>query len=199
MTDILGKAQMGDVQAIQSLLVKYQNLLKHVSRQHHLESIQDDAYAEAVVSFYQAIRDFDDSLGVNFAGFAKMRVYQGVHDLFRKNLRIWQHELSLSGKSTDSENQDSSDDSEDDFADLIADKENFAQVVDLKLDLSRVVKKLPQKQYWVFILASKYEFKQKQIAKILNISEQAVSKNYRKAKNFVHQALIEGGAYAEYL
>ena len=103
MTDILGKAQMGDAQAIQILLTKYQNLLKHVSRQHHLESIQDDAYAEAVVSFYQAIRDFDDSLGVNFAGFAKMRVYQGAHDLFRKNLRIWQHELSLSGKSTDSD------------------------------------------------------------------------------------------------
>lgn len=199
MTDLLWKAQIGDVQAIQTLLVKYQNLLKHASRQHHLECIKDDAYAEAVVSFYQAIKDFDSSLGVNFAGFAKMRVYQGVHDLFRKNLRIWQHELSLSGKAKDSENKDSGDESKENFEDLIADKENFAQVVDLKLDLSRVVKKLPQKQYWVFILASKYEFKQKQIAKILNISEQAVSKNYRKAKKFVHQTLNEGGAYAEYL
>ena len=44
-----------------------------------------------MISFYQAIKDFNESLGVPFAGYAKVKVYQGVHTLFRRYLRIWQN------------------------------------------------------------------------------------------------------------
>lgn len=98
MENLLVRAKLGDNFAVQLLLSKYKNLLRSASRQHHLLSIQEEAYEEAIISFYQAIKDFDESLGVPFTGFAKMRVYQGVHTLFRRYLRIWQNEVSLSSK-----------------------------------------------------------------------------------------------------
>lgn len=74
MERLLIKAKAGDNYAIQLLLNKYKNLLNSASRQHHLISIQEEAYEEAVISFYQAIKDFNESLGVPFAGYAKVKV-----------------------------------------------------------------------------------------------------------------------------
>ena len=59
MERLLIKAKAGDNYTIQLLLNKYKNLLNSASRQHHLISIQEEAYEEAVISFYQAIKDFD--------------------------------------------------------------------------------------------------------------------------------------------
>lgn len=78
MERLLIKAKAGDNYAIQLLLNKYKNLLNSASRQHHLISIQEEAYEEAVISFYQAIKDFNESLGVPFAGYAKVKVYQCI-------------------------------------------------------------------------------------------------------------------------
>lgn len=111
------KAKAGDNWAIQVLLNQYQNLLKHVSRQHHLLSIQEEAYEEAIICFYQAIKDFNESLGIPFAGFVKSRVYQGVHSLFRKYLRIWQNEVSLSAKI----------DEDDEYLNLITDNKDITE------------------------------------------------------------------------
>ena len=59
MERLLIKAKAGDNYAIQLLLNKYKNLLNSASGQHHLISIQEEAYEEAVISFYQAIKDFN--------------------------------------------------------------------------------------------------------------------------------------------
>lgn len=48
MERLLIKAKAGDNYAIQLLLNKYKNLLNSASRQHHLISIQEEAYEEAV-------------------------------------------------------------------------------------------------------------------------------------------------------
>ena len=46
MERLLIKAKAGDNYAIQLLLNKYKNLLNSASRQHHLISIQEEAYEE---------------------------------------------------------------------------------------------------------------------------------------------------------
>ena len=90
MERLLIKAKAGDNYAIQLLLNKYKNLLNSASRQHHF-NIYSRRGVQRVISFYQAIKDFNESLGVPFAGYAKVKVYQGVHTLFRRYLRIWQN------------------------------------------------------------------------------------------------------------
>lgn len=172
MERLLIKAKAGDNYAIQLLLNKYKNLLNSASRQHHLISIQEEAYEEAVISFYQAIKDFNESLGVPFAGYAKVKVYQGVHTLFRRYLRIWQNEVSLSAQmNTDDEDEIK------EFGDLLAVDEDLADSISSRL------------QCKVFILVVFKGLKYKQVAKLLHISVQAVSKNYRKALAFINKSL----------
>ena len=186
MERLLIKAKAGDNYAIQLLLNKYKNLLNSASRQHHLISIQEEAYEEAVISFYQAIKDFDESLGVPFAGFAKMRVYQGVHTLFRRYLRIWQNEVSLSSK-IDRENDD------EEFLDLLSSDDDIEENISCKLDLMKVIHQLPPQQYKVFVLVVFKGLKHQQVAKLLHISAQAVSKNYRKSLAFINKSLYGSG------
>lgn len=184
MNDLLLKAKAGDNYAIQLLFNKYKNLLNSASRQHHLISIKEEAYEEAIISFYQAIKDFDESLGVPFAGYAKIKVYQGVHSLFRRYLRIWQNEISLSSK-IDTENEDK----EDIFLNLLADDEDLAEMISFKIDIINIIHQLPPKQYRIFVLVVFKDLKYQQIAKILHISIQAVSKNYHKALAFINKSL----------
>ena len=185
MERLLIKAKAGDNYAIQLLLNKYKNLLNSASRQHHLISIQEEAYEEAVISFYQAIKDFNESLGVPFAGYAKVKVYQGVHTLFRRYLRIWQNEVSLSAQMNT--------DDEDEVKELSARKEvlegELADSISSRLDIMKIIHQLPPKQYEVFILVVFKGLKYKQVAKLLHISVQAVSKNYRKALAFINKSL----------
>lgn len=178
MERLLIKAKAGDNYAIQLLLNKYKNLLNSASRQHHLISIQEEAYEEAVISFYQAIKDFNESLGVPFAGYAKV-----VHTLFRRYLRIWQNEVSLSAQ------MNTDDDEIKEFGDLLAVDEDLADSISSRLDIMKLIHQLPPKQYKVFILVVFKGLKYKQVAKLLHISVQAVSKNYRKALAFINKSL----------
>lgn len=182
MERLLIKAKAGDNYAIQLLLNKYKNLLNSASRQHHLISIQEEAYEEAVISFYQAIKDFNESLGVPFAGYAKVKVYQGVHTLFRRYLRIWQNEVSLSA-------QMNTDDEIKEFGDLLVVDKDLADSISSRLDIMKFIHQLLPKQYKVFILVVFKGLKYKQVAKLLHISVQAVSKNYRKALAFINKSL----------
>ena len=147
-------------------------------------SIQEEAYEEAVISFYQAIKDFNESLGVPFAGYAKVKVYQGVHTLFRRYLRIWQNEVSLSAQmNTDDEDEIK------EFGDLLAVDEDLADSISSRLDIIKLIHQLPPKQCKVFILVVFKGLKYKQVAKLLHISVQAISKNYRKALAFINKSL----------
>lgn len=137
-----------------------------------------------MISFYQAIKDFNESLGVPFAGYAKVKVYQGVHTLFRRYLRIWQNEVSLSAQMNTDD-----DDEIKEFGDLLAVDEDLADSISSRLDIMKFIHQLPPKQYKVFILVVFKGLKYKQVAKLLHISVQAVSKNYRKALAFINKSL----------
>ena len=180
MDNLLLRAKSGDILAVEELMHQYSNLLYKASAQHHLRTIQEEAYEEALLCFYLAIRDFDESLGVPFAGFVKVRVYQGVHNLFRKYVRIWQHEVALVANDDDDESP----------ADRVfIDDADIDGSVSLKLDMQEALKKMPQVQYQVFCMIVIEGFSQKQVAQSLQVSQQMVSKNYRKAMDFLNQAI----------
>ena len=75
------------------------------------------------------------------------------------------------------------------FGDLLAVDEDLADSISSRLDIMKFIHQLPPKQYKVFILVVFKGLKYKQVAKLLHISVQAVSKNYRKALAFINKSL----------
>ena len=75
------------------------------------------------------------------------------------------------------------------FGDLLAVDEDLADSISSRLDIMKIIHQLPPKQYEVFILVVFKGLKYKQVAKLLHISVQAVSKNYRKALAFINKSL----------
>ena len=75
------------------------------------------------------------------------------------------------------------------FGDLLAVDEDLADSISSRLDIIKLIHQLPPKQYEVFILVVFKGLKYKQVAKLLHISVQAVSKNYRKALAFINKSL----------
>lgn len=67
--------------------------------------------------------------------------------------------------------------------------EDLADSISSRLDIMKLIYQLPPKQYKVFILVVFKGLKYKQVAKLLHISVQAVSKNYRKALTFINKSL----------
>lgn len=180
MDNLLLSAKSGDFMAVQELLIKYENLLKKAAGQHHLHSIREEAYAEAMMGLYTAIMDFDESFGIPFAGFAKSRVYQAVHNLFRKYVRIWQHEVTLQAQDGEMDCGE---------AELFVDDVQIEDSISTKLDLQKTLEKMPYAQYQVFCMIVISGYSQKQVAQSLQVSQQMVSKNYRKAIDFINKEM----------
>lgn len=160
-------------EAMELLLDKYRGLIYKAAYQSHLTGIREEAISEAYLSFYQAVQTFDENVGVPFAGYAKRRVYAGVHNLFRRYLRIWQHELLACNKVN-----------YDDDTEFLAGFEDDIDILDNlmhKLDLIKIVQNLPKRQKLIFIKIIFEGNSMTQTAQLLQISPQAVSKNYGKA------------------
>ncbi len=175
--EILRRAKQGDNKAIEQLLNEYQGLLRKASLQHHLLSIQDEAYSQACLSFYEAIMDFNESLGVPFAGFAKSKVYADVHTVFRRYVRIWQNEVASCNKTANTnDNEDN-----DECLDSLTSTKDIADDIIIRMDINIALTKLPPKQKLAFTKVLLEDLSMTQTAKELHTSVQSVSKNYAKA------------------
>lgn len=91
---ILQQAQQGDREALAKLCHDFQGLIYKVTNQRYLKSIYDDALATAYLSFVEAVYSYDLASAVPFAGYAKSKVKFSVWNLFKKERRRWQRELS---------------------------------------------------------------------------------------------------------
>lgn len=173
MENLIIQAKANNNEAMSILIAKYRGLIYKAAHQSHLVGIYEEASSEAYLSFYQAVQTFDKSLGVPFAGYAKIRVYAGVHNLFRRYLRIWQNELLSCNKISNNTDQE--------FLQNFSDEINISDNIMYKLDLIKIVQKLPQRQRLIFKKIVIEGNSMTQTARILQISTQAVSKNYGKA------------------
>ena len=162
----------------EKLFHDYQGLLCKAARQHHLQSIYEEAYAHAVLSFYEAVQNYDTSLHVPFAGYAKAKVYGDLRTLFKKYRRNWQREISA----------DNDDNLKNQLL-TIADKSIFEDNIVSKLSLQNAVNQLPPRQQKIIKYTIIDGCTQAQTAKILGISQQAVAANKKQALNYLKQLL----------
>ena len=91
---LIRRAAAGDEEAQERLLAQYMGLIVKESRQRYLRNagLSDDAPSIASLAFLEAIRDFDASRGIHFAGFAASRVHTALYNAFRRERRRWDRE-----------------------------------------------------------------------------------------------------------
>ncbi len=177
---IVARAQAKDEKALTILIQRYQGLLYKASSQRHVLTIRQEAYSEAYYRFYEAIMSFDPTRKIPFSGFAKYKVYSGIHTLFRQYLRIWQNEMSYDVK--DDTNSD-----EESYGNLFAIKDDISENAALNIDFNKAFYQLSQRQQTIVREILINGETMTQTAKNLNISVQAVSKNYAKAISFIRE------------
>lgn len=174
----LQKAQQGDEAAAAILIKQYQGLLCKAAAQPHLKGLNDDAYGEACICFYKAVMEYDASRGTPFSGYARSKVYAGVHNVFRRQLRIWQNETALCPGGDD-------DDSGNSGAENIAEPADMEYSVVVKLTLDTILQSLPLPQQQVAIEIFINGSSLSETARTLNISVQAARMNYIRAVDFI--------------
>lgn len=154
---------------LEHLLNDYQGLLRKAAGQNHLRSFYDEAYAEAVLSFCDAVKTFDENMGVPFAGYAKAKVYGSLYTLFKKHRRNWQREFSLDG-------------SDDDNSPLsTAVLSSLEDDIINKNSLSDALQQLTVRQQQIINYTLIQGYTQIETAKIMKISQQAVASNKKQA------------------
>lgn len=142
---LVHKAQTGDRQAFQKVAVRFTGLVKKYAGKSHLRPIAEEAEAQGWLAVAQAVKSYDVSCGVHFAGYVDSKIKFAVWNLFKKERRRWQEE-ELSEGSQEGEGPDI-------FAQLV-DKTNVAQEVETKWlseELMMAVETLPDKQKQVVL------------------------------------------------
>ncbi|GMA50992.1 hypothetical protein GCM10025857_23490 [Alicyclobacillus contaminans] len=79
-------AQAGDPVAMETLLHRFRPLLCKIARRYVTES-GEDALQEAYAAFLHALRQYDASTGVPFAGFIRKKVHGAVRTAMRRHWR----------------------------------------------------------------------------------------------------------------
>jgi RNA polymerase sigma factor (sigma-70 family) len=77
---LIARAQKGETQATEELILRYGGLVRKLSRRYFLVGGEtEDLIQEGMIGLFKAIRDFDPEKGVPFAGFAKLCVERQIY------------------------------------------------------------------------------------------------------------------------
>ena len=93
LTVLVKNAAAGDEAAMEELLARFEGMMKKAAHQRHLLAVAEDAFAEAQLSFLQAVRGYDAARGIPFEGWAKAKVYGDLRSFFRRERLHWQREV----------------------------------------------------------------------------------------------------------
>jgi len=158
-------AAQGNAAAMNSLFASYEGLLQKAARQRHLLPVQEDALAEARLSFLAAVHSYDAARGVPFAGYVKAKVYGDLRTFFKRSRRQWQREVfpTASGD-TDGVS----------FWDTLAAPSPSASLDDIYA-VADAILSLPDRQQQLLHLLYEKEYTQKAAAAELGITQQAAA------------------------
>lgn len=95
--ELVQQAQAGQQAALEEICRRFTGLVKQQARQPHLLLLREDAEAEGWLAVVQAVRTYDTQAGVPVAGYIASCVRYAVWNLFKREKRRWQHEVSLAG------------------------------------------------------------------------------------------------------
>ncbi|SEI86397.1 Helix-turn-helix domain-containing protein [Propionispira arboris] len=181
---LVQKAQTGDPQAVLNLVDQFHPLLHKAAWQAHLASIREDALSQAYISFLEAVKDYNLSRNIPFAGYAKAKIYGDIRTLFKQNRRNWQRELSTEYETAGQPILDQ----------LVSPTGNTNSIID-KIDMQALLTQLPLKQKQVLWQTIIHDKTQKETALLMHLSQQAIASLQKKALNTLRQWLssIEHG------
>ena len=177
----LAAAKKGDEAAFIRLLQDYGGLIKKAAHQRHLAPIAEEAEEAARVSFWAAVRGYDEGRGVPFPGWAKAKVYGDLRTLFKQARRRWRREvLSMDGSDEGEEDRLDRRGALDPALSAIEESDAFA-------DRLRDLAPRPRK-----LLALLYDegLTESEAARRLNISQQAVNAMKRRALHRLRQTFF---------
>ncbi|MDR1702743.1 MAG: sigma-70 family RNA polymerase sigma factor [Sporomusaceae bacterium] len=73
---------------------RFTPLVMKYAGQNHLRGIFDEAVSVGWLAVVEAVRSFDKTKGINFAGYVDSRVKYAIWNLFKKSRRRWQVEAA---------------------------------------------------------------------------------------------------------
>ncbi len=85
---LVKRAQSGDLEAQEALIVKYMWLARSKARNYFLEGgTQDDLMQEGLLGLWKAIKDYDETKNDSFMSFASMCIVSRITDTLRTQTR----------------------------------------------------------------------------------------------------------------
>lgn len=162
------QSQQGDERAFCEVYQRFMGLVYKMARQQHVRPIYEEAVCAGQLALVEAIREYSLEQGVSFSAFAYQKVKFAVWNLFKKERRRWQMELSLSTETGE----------ESTLADFISDSYDFTAAVESGQIFEVVCRKielLPEKQRRVLKLLFMEGKNLTQAANGLGVSVQAVA------------------------
>ena len=177
----LHAARLGDEAAFARLLSDYGGLLKKAAHQRHLAPIAEEAEAAAQVSFWAALRGYDEARGVPFPGWAKAKVYGDLRTLFKQSRRRWSREvLAL----------ESGEDGEEDRLEWLGGPDPALTAVEEDDAFAHRLSALSPRPRQLLSLLYREGLTESEAARRLNISQQAVSAMKRRALHKLRQTFF---------
>ncbi len=164
------RAQAGDDEAFAKVCQRFEGLVKRHAYQPHLRILSEDALAEAWLAVADAVKSYDYSTGVHFAGYVESKVKFALWNLFKRERRRWQREVLVA------EGED--DDMPGAFRlDMLAGTTNVEQEIELaelRQELLEAVAGLPERQRWALVLTLYGGSKLGEAAAELGVTAQAI-------------------------
>lgn len=169
LSDLAAKARNGDSEAFALVCRRFEGLVKRQAFQAHLRPLYEEAQAEAWLAVAEAVKTYDESVGVRFAGYVESKVRYALWNLFKKERRRWQSETLAS------------DDGEEEGIgvklSMLADDTDIAGEVERKClrdELRCALARLPERQRQAVVLTVLEECRLGEAARLLGVTAQAV-------------------------
>lgn len=165
---LVARSQQGDEAAFGELYQRFDRLIYKMARQEHVRPIYEEAVCAGKLALVEAVRDYSPLQGTPFSAYVYQKVKFAVWNLFKKERRRWQMELSLSTAIGDVGT----------LADFIPDSHDFTDEVEKQQAVETVVQqieKLPEKQRRILKILFIEGKNLTQAAKLLGVSVQAVA------------------------
>jgi len=166
------KAQASDQAAVLKLLDQFQPLIHKAAWQSHLNPIREDALSQAYISFLEAVKMYNPSRNIPFAGYAKAKIYGDIRTFFKQNRRNWQREVSTEYETAGQTILDQ----------LFAPTTDIDDSLD-KIYVQTLLAQLPRKQKQVLWQTIIHDKTQKETALLLHLSQQSIAALQKKALN----------------
>lgn len=184
---LVQRIKQGDKKAAEELICAYEPLIVSFASKYNKPELIEDLKQEGAMALLQAIRNFDESLGVSFITFAMYYVKRNMDRFIIKSssVKVSTHvRLSDIPKvaSLDAPVENSNGDKEICLGDTLQSNNYVESEVEFKIMLEKITKTLTEEEKKILLLRVRgYTFKQ--IADELGISERQMNFRLKKMRN----------------